>query len=391
MQRTRQIIQGAFLALTLAAVFVVGANAERWCPFGGVEALYTYATEGNMTCSLGVSNFYALAGVLVMVLLLRRAFCSYLCPIGTITEWLGKLGALVGLRPMRVPARVDRVLSTLKYALLVFIVFITWNASELLFRTADPCYALLSRHGEDITFWAYVVSGAILVGALLTTVPFCRWLCPLAAVMNPLSRFGLTRVKRDLDSCLECGECEVACPMQIPVHELTEVTSARCTSCLSCVSACPACASGALSWGPPPRAKRWPQTALVVILLLIVGSVVTAAYAVPLPSFFKERGVAPAVSIQSELTLEGVHCRGSANLLWHFLTREDVFELGDYLKLEAWPDPGKARIRITYDPAKTDVDAIKEAIVTPIFEELENFERESPFEIEGYAPWETGS
>lgn len=40
---TRRIVQFAFLAITLAAVFPLGANAEAWCRFGGVEAIYTYA------------------------------------------------------------------------------------------------------------------------------------------------------------------------------------------------------------------------------------------------------------------------------------------------------------------------------------------------------------
>ena len=190
MQATRKIIQAGFLGLTLLAVFVFRANAERWCPFGGVEALKTYVTEGSMPCSLAISNFYTLAGLLLVVLIVRRAFCSHICPIGTITEWIGKLGAKLGFKPRAVPARVDRWLSLLKYGVLALIVWVTWSAGELLFRTADPCYALLSRHGADITFWAYVVSGGVLIGALFTWMPFCRWLCPLAAVMNPLSRFG---------------------------------------------------------------------------------------------------------------------------------------------------------------------------------------------------------
>ncbi|MBN2489339.1 MAG: 4Fe-4S binding protein [Planctomycetes bacterium] len=388
MQRTRRLFQGAFLALTLFGVFLLQGNAERWCPFGGVEALYTYLDEGNMTCSLGVSNFYALGGLLLTVLLLRRAFCSYVCPIGTITEWVGKLGARAGLGPHRVPRAADRVLSLAKYGVLALIVWVTWRAGELLFRAADPCYALLSRHGEDITFWAYVVSGAILAGALFTAVPFCRWLCPLAAVMNPLSRFGLTRVRRDAEACLDCGRCAEACPMQIPVTAAPEVTAARCTSCLSCVAACPATGAGALRWGPPQRVGRaWPPAALVVILLATIATVVTTAYAFPIPSFVVARGEAPAATATLELRVEGVTCRGSANLLRYFLFRDDVFEVPGYLRLEAWPDAGFARVRITYDPTTAAPAAIQDAIVTPYFSELRNTEDLSPFEIEGYAPW----
>ncbi len=71
MKRTRRVIQGSFLAITLVGVFVLGANCELWCPFGGVEAIYEYTTRGTMLCSLGVSNFYILGGVLLMTLLTR--------------------------------------------------------------------------------------------------------------------------------------------------------------------------------------------------------------------------------------------------------------------------------------------------------------------------------
>ena len=92
MKRTRRLLQFSFLALTLIGVFALRGHAERWCPFGGVEAAYGYVKGGDLICSLGVSNFYVLGGVLVLALLVRRAFCGYACPIGTAGEWL-QLGA----------------------------------------------------------------------------------------------------------------------------------------------------------------------------------------------------------------------------------------------------------------------------------------------------------
>ena len=104
MKTTRRLIQLGFLVLTVSAVFLVGANAERWCPFGGIEALYTYLNEGNLVCSLGVSNFYILAGVLLSAVLLRRVFCGYVCPVGAVSEWVQKGAARLGIKPASVPA-----------------------------------------------------------------------------------------------------------------------------------------------------------------------------------------------------------------------------------------------------------------------------------------------
>lgn len=378
----RSAVQLAFVLLTVVGVFLVAGNAERWCPFGGVEAIYTYVQQGNMTCSLGVSNFFLLGGVLLTVLLLRRAFCGYACPVGAISEWLQRGARVLGLRARRVPRGLDAVLSVLKYAVLGVILFFTWRAGELVFRGYCPAYALLGRHGEDITYWAYVVSGAIVVLSFFLTVPFCRWLCPLAAVFNPLSRFGLARVKRSDATCAGCGECEDACPMAIPVQEVEVVTHARCTSCLECVGACPWTEEGALAFhAGPARPRRWRQAIVAGALVLVLSVSVAGAYLFPLPSFRWSRGTEPAATATLEIGIEDLTCRGRATLLTYFLERDDELELPGYLQLEAWPGPGAARTRITYDPQQVGPDDIEMAITEAYFESASFGWRFSPFTI----------
>ena len=387
MKKTRRIVQFGFLALTLVAVYAVGANAERWCPFGGVEALYTYAHEGSMICSLGTSNFYILGGVVLMTLLVRRAFCSYMCPIGTIAEWLRGLAQRVGVPEVRVSGAADRALSLLKYVVLGLILYFTWRAGELLFRGFDPCYALISRHGVDISFWAYVVAGTIVVVSLAVMLPFCRWFCPFAAVLHLFSAVGLGRIKRDEAACTGCRACARACPMAIPVDRLAQVTAPRCTSCMNCIDACPTTASGALSWGPAaPRSWKWSQAALIAILLSCTAGAVAASYVFPMPSFVKSRGTLPDRVATAELRMSNLHCRGRANYLFYFLNRDDELRVPGYLKIEAWPGPGMADVRITYDPGKTDEAAIKRAMTELYYNDFRKRLEHSPFQIEGYDP-----
>ena len=387
MKRTRRTVQFGFLALVLIGVFALKANCERWCPFGGVEALYTYAADGDMLCSLGTSNFFLLGGVLAMTLLLRRAFCGYACPIGTISEWLHGLGRRLRMPDLRMPHATDRVLSLLKYALLVIVLWLTWRAGELIFRGFGPCYALIGRHGEDITYWAYVVSGAIVVASLAISLPFCRWFCPLAAVLNPFSRFGLTRVRRNVEICRDCTACAKKCPMAIPVDRLASVDVARCTSCMSCIDACPQADAGAISWGPSRRwGLRWSQAALIAVVLACLGVATAASYVFPIPSYVRTHGTPPEQVATVELRIGDVRCRGRANLLLYFLERDDVYEIPGYFKVEAWPDPKVADVRITYDPARADATTIKAAITETYYDAVADYWRPSPFSIEGYDP-----
>jgi ferredoxin len=345
--------------------------------------------EGNMLCSLGVSNFFILGGVLASTLLVRRAFCGYMCPIGTISEWLRSVGRRLGVPEPRISAKWDRLLGLCKYGVLVIVLVLTYRAGELIFRGFDPCYALLSRHGEDITYWAYVTGGAIVVASVLIILPFCRWLCPLAAVLNPFSRFGLTRIHRDVEKCHACGQCARHCPMQIPVDHLPQVTVSRCISCFQCVEACPTSPvrPRALRWGPRwPRGSRWPQSVLIGILLCCTIGAVTASYLIPVPSFLKRIGTPSEQTTTVTLKVENLTCRGRANLFAYFLERNDLFEVPGYLRIAAWPGPGWADVHITFDPTQTDLAALQLAITEPYFETETNFWRSSPFKIQGYDP-----
>ena len=393
MKKVRRTVQFGFLALVLGSVLTVGANCERWCPFGGVEAAFTYASEGNMLCSLGTSNFFILGGVLAMTLLARRVFCGYVCPLGTIAELLYGLGRWLRLPRIRVAPRIDRGLALLKYLVLAAILLLTWRASELIFRAFDPCYALISRHGTDITYWAYVVSGAIVVTSLVIAVPFCRWFCPFAAVLNPLSRFGLARITRNTQTCTDCGLCSKKCPAAIPVNQLKEVTAARCTSCLDCVDSCPENAKGisVLTWGPPRAfGPRWSQAVLIGVVLLCTTTAVTASYMFPMPSFVKSRGQRPDAVSTVRLKVDDLTCRGRANLFFYFLERDDFYEIPGYLKVDAWPGVGPVDVDITFDPTRTDAEAVKQAISEPYYDVTADLWRTSPFAIQGYDPLGAG-
>ena len=175
--------------------------------------------------------------------------------------------------------------------------------------------------------------------------------------------------------------------MAIPVDSLHQVTDARCTSCLTCVEACPKRADGALSWGPPkPIPGAWSQAALIAVMVLCTSGAVAASYAFPMPSFVKTHGTAPEETASVTLEIYDLTCRGRANLLVYYLERDDDRALSGFLKFEAWPGPGAARARVSFDPAATDMGAILEAISEPYYDYDTGQWRMSPFRIAGYDP-----
>ena len=191
------------------------------------------------------------------------------------------------MKRRQVPYVLDRSLALLKYAVLAFILYITWTSGELLFRAADPCYALISRHGKDITIWAYVVSGAVVLGSLFVMVPFCRWLCPLAAIFHAVfahcshacsSRRGDVRRLRHLPACLpdEHQGRPGAAGLPRRAARLVLIACRLVRSWLTVRFGGACRRAGADDCRRSPYwSSYWP----------VIGAAVAATYAFPLPSF----------------------------------------------------------------------------------------------------------
>jgi len=114
---------------------------------------------------------------------------------------------------------------------------------------------------------------------------------------------------------------------------------------------------------------------------------VAASYLFPIPSFVKTYGDPPAEVAEFPMKVEGLTCRGRANLFFYFLRRDDLWEVPGYLMVEAWPGPALADVVVTFDPSATDQRAIQQAITAPYYDAAADFaRRDSPFRIEGYDP-----
>ena len=116
-------------------------------------------------------------------------------------------GGLWKKRPS-VPPSVNNGLKLLRYGVLALVLFLTYRTAELVFRAYDPFFLIFSGFGHGSEGWiSVIVLGLILVGALAIPMFFCRYLCPLGATFDPLSRLGLVRIYRDGSKCTGCGRC----------------------------------------------------------------------------------------------------------------------------------------------------------------------------------------
>jgi len=242
--RTRYIRYGLLtivLALVVYSALGWGTRSfEDYCPFGGVESLWGLIKAGEFSCALGPLNLSLGIALIVLTLLSKKSFCGWACPIGFLGELCGHAGTKTFKRKLLPPKRVDMVLKLLRYVVLVVFLVLTYRTGELILRGYDPYYLIFSGFGHGtVGLVSYITLGVLLVAALVVPMSFCRYLCPLGAVFDPFSRVGVMKITRDDAACTACGDCQTACPHNLPVPELGAVRSRDCTNCLECIDACP--------------------------------------------------------------------------------------------------------------------------------------------------------
>lgn len=237
----RRLLQFAILGLVIYLALGYGSrNFENYCPFGGVEALYSFITAREFTCALSPLNLSLFLAVLGLTLFSKKSFCGYLCPIGAISEWQGWLSRKIFRRTWEPDRRTMLFLKPIRYLILVLAIWGTIHTGELILRGYDPFYPIFSGFGEGTLGWiTWLMLGLIFATGFFLVMPWCRILCPLGAVLDPFSRIGLLRLVHRDDLCTHCGKCDRACPQRLPVTAKPVLTYPDCTNCLNCTDVCP--------------------------------------------------------------------------------------------------------------------------------------------------------
>jgi len=306
-QQLRHAIQLAFLGLNawLAIKFLLWtryfesggrthyfdrpSGVDGWLPIAGLMNL-KYFFQTHQVSAVHPAAMVLAAVFLLSSLLLKKSFCSWLCPIGSVSEVLWKLGRKLFRRNFTVPRWLDIPLRSLKYILMAFFLFIVVSMSaEALSDFMLAPFGIIADVKMLNFFREIGITGLAVLGSLVVLSVFiqnfwCRFLCPYGALMGLVSTLSPVRVRRDAQACIDCGKCTKACPSSLPVGRLVQIRSAECTSCMECVAVCPA--ENALQLALPPRrlasqagapATRWrnralqPRTVAAVLALVFFG------------------------------------------------------------------------------------------------------------------------
>jgi polyferredoxin len=250
------------------------AGVEGWLPIAGMMNFKYWAATGHLPAAHPAAMFLFVT-FLAISFLFRKAFCSWLCPVGTVSEYLWHAGRQIFRRNFQLPRWADIPLRGLKYLLLGFFV---WAVSSM------PAGAIgefmHSPYGaiadvRMLNFFRFlgetaaIILGGLVVASVLVQNFWCRYLCPYGALLGLTSWMSPLRIRRSEPECIDCAKCAKACPSALPVDKLVTIKSAECTGCLECVAVCPA--EGALQmafpqWSGSPRISAWGMAAGIAVL-----------------------------------------------------------------------------------------------------------------------------
>lgn len=122
------------------------------------------------------------------------------------------------------------------------VVFINWGIGQNHPGFAAVAFKIQEMYG--------LIVGALLSGVfavalypLLGTRVWCRFFCPMAALLGLIQKFGRFRISVKPDMCISCGNCSAYCEMGIDVRAYArnnqDIKRASCVGCGMCAHVCP--------------------------------------------------------------------------------------------------------------------------------------------------------
>ena len=220
------------------------SGAEGFLPISGLMSLKYWITGGILN-DIHPASVFILLAIIAVSLVVKKAFCSWLCPIGTLSESLWMFGQKLFKRNLRVPRWLDYPLRSLKYLLLLFFVASIWQMDVAALRhfiyspynkVADIKMYLFFAEISSAALWTILI---LMVASVVIKNFWCRYLCPYGALLGIVGWLSPFKITRTRATCIDCELCTKACPASINIHTAERVWSDECMSCLKCVEVCP--------------------------------------------------------------------------------------------------------------------------------------------------------
>jgi NosR/NirI family nitrous oxide reductase transcriptional regulator len=167
----------------------------------------------------------------------RGLFCGWMCPFGSLSELMYKIGGAIGLKRFQFKLSKpwhDR-LKWVKYGVffvLLAVSMFSMGLAEVL-SEVEP-FKTTFLVGLFSRTWPYTLFAAgLLVLSIFIERPFCKYLCPLGAALAMPSTFRWYGLKRKQE-CDSCKACAVGCG-SLAIDKDGRIDQRECLLCMDCM------------------------------------------------------------------------------------------------------------------------------------------------------------
>lgn len=233
--RLFRAVRTSFLMFTLVWLgWIAGAQLSVINPIGWVQAL---ASGAGLEMLLNDPLLVVLTIFVLMSFVAwgRGVFCGWLCPFGALQELLAGVARRAKLPQLALSHRMHRMLWPAKYLVLIALIAAAFHAPASLGFAAEvePFKTVISLRFDRA--WPFVLyATALLVAGLFIERAFCRFLCPLGAL---LAIGGKLRLRNPLKRRDECGSPCQLCTQRCPIQAIApsgQINMDECFYCLDC-------------------------------------------------------------------------------------------------------------------------------------------------------------
>lgn len=218
----------------------------------------------------GIGILMGLLTFVLLLVLLNKAWCGFLCPLGTLQDWITKLRAKTAITYSNYSEKTFKRLGFIKYLLLFLLILIPMAIGNSFaglpklnhdfgvpFCMICPGRTVLPLFNGDISQLAVdfssktkmvlsslglLITGIFFTGAFIKKRFICLF-CPMSAFHYIFSKLSLLRLNKVAQKCTRCGNCYRACDVGIRAiaddldHKY--IVKDDCMMCFKCVEACP--------------------------------------------------------------------------------------------------------------------------------------------------------
>lgn len=405
----RRIVQWTIMGLLLYMVvrFFSDKNYvpdfESFCPYGGMQAFSSYLVNNSLACSMTSVQIFMGIGLIIGIVIFSKLFCGYICPIGTITEWLGNIGRKFKIQYTPVGI-IDKSLRIFKYILLFITFYFSIESSELFCKKFDPYYAAFTGFSSDVDLVYAVIALVItIIGSIFIRQAWCKYFCPLGAISNLFTYFpvfvvifgiywivlltGVSaswmipmiaviaiaffiefirlkdgiiipffRITRNNDTCTNCKLCDKTCPQGINVSSgPIKINNIDCNMCGDCITACPQKDTLQIN----KKNLKWLPVILIVIL---VSGGIFFGKTTELPTVSEQWGTTVQMGkakVLNKSGLKDIKCFGSST---GFVAQ--MHEIKGVLGAATYV--GSHSVKVWYDPMIISETALLETLFSSI-------------------------